>query len=205
MNTLKDPDPTVRSNAAKALGQMENSRALEALISALRDTDASVRLSAAEALGVIEKNTSPKMDPRVVGPLAEALSDPDVRVRQKAAWALIGDADKAMRVIPVREYVKEVFSPRALSALLEVMTKRDSAVIAGNITFFLEIGEPGSEDALMEALKKSGNQEMATLFLNCGNSKLEEAGSAWATAHNLNVRKVPARVGNSGGVWGGRK
>jgi hypothetical protein len=88
---------------------------------------------------------------------------------------LISDADKAMRAIPVRIYEKGVFSPRALNALLEIMTKRDSALVPGNIKFFLEIGEPGSEYALMELLHESGNQEMATLFLNCGNSKLEEA------------------------------
>jgi HEAT repeat protein len=51
INDLKDGDPIVRAAAAKMLGIMGGTRAVEPLISALADADYRVRLNAAEALG----------------------------------------------------------------------------------------------------------------------------------------------------------
>jgi hypothetical protein len=41
---------------------------------------------------------------------------------------------------------------------------------------------------------------MATSYLNCGNSQLEEAARTWATSHGYTVTELP--IGNSGPSWG---
>ncbi len=84
---LKDEDWYVRSNAAEALGEIGDARAVEPLIQALLgDESEGVRGEAAGALGHIG-------DARAVEPLIQALKDEDWWVRKEAAWALgkIGD------------------------------------------------------------------------------------------------------------------
>lgn len=79
-------DSWVRSDAARALGESKDSRALEPLIAALRDPYSNVRQSAATALGVLG-------DTRAVEPLINALQNQDQSVRQVVVKALgqLGD------------------------------------------------------------------------------------------------------------------
>jgi HEAT repeat protein len=51
---LKDKDSLVRAQAADALGQIKDVRAIEPLIAALKDKDSLVRERAADALGQIK-------------------------------------------------------------------------------------------------------------------------------------------------------
>ena len=76
----------VRRDAAEALGQIGDARAVGPLIAALRDDISSVRQAAAEALGQIG-------DTSAVEPLIAALRDASLGVRRAAADALgqIGD------------------------------------------------------------------------------------------------------------------
>ena len=71
INDLKNEDPQVREEAARALGKTADSQALEALFTALQDEDSSVRWNAAMALGEIE-------DPRVIKPLFAAMKHEDL-------------------------------------------------------------------------------------------------------------------------------
>jgi len=90
--------------------------------------------------------------------------------------------------------------PRAASILLAAWSESDTEVIAGAYSFFIRRGEPDSEDALIAALNRFGNSDMATDFLNCGNSKLGQAGSKWAGRHGFQMTRVP---GGGGSVqWG---
>ena len=54
-SALKDEDPTVRSNAAWVLGEIQDPKAVEPLIEALKDENSWVRQSAAGALEKITK------------------------------------------------------------------------------------------------------------------------------------------------------
>jgi cyclophilin family peptidyl-prolyl cis-trans isomerase/HEAT repeat protein len=78
---LKDPDATVRANAARVLGGAEDKEALDALIkAATQDPDARVRVAAIRALGALK-------DVRAVQPLEdyEAAKVIDVIRRDKLA------------------------------------------------------------------------------------------------------------------------
>ncbi len=78
---LDDPNPNVRSGAARALGKIGDPRALGSLIFRLRyDTDVEVRKSAVWALHM--------GGARSVGPLIESLRDPDEWVRFGAVIVL---------------------------------------------------------------------------------------------------------------------
>ena len=78
---LNDNDEEARDEAAQALGDLRDSRAIGALIQALKDKDAGVRESAVDALGTIGGE-------EVLRPLMDSLKDEDEDVREAAAEAL---------------------------------------------------------------------------------------------------------------------
>ena len=75
-------DWEVRWDAARALGEIKDPRAVEPLSAALKDENEYVRKAAAYALGEIK-------DPRAVEPLIAALKDEELHVRWAAAEALV--------------------------------------------------------------------------------------------------------------------
>jgi len=81
-----NPSRDVRFNAARALGEIRDPKAVESLLDLLKDQNRTVRLAAARALGFIK-------DERAVEPLSHALGDRTRMVRNYIAWALgeIGD------------------------------------------------------------------------------------------------------------------
>jgi len=80
--------------------------------------------------------------------------------------------------------------------------KDDLAFAAGAHSFFISKSEQKSIPILIDALNKYGNEEMATDFLNCGNSQLEEAGRAWVKKYGYEIKGVPD---GSGPQWGSKK
>jgi HEAT repeat protein len=196
--TLKDKDPGTRMCAVEALGKIKDPRAINPLIAALNDKGWEIRGSGFEASNNI--GTIP------VAYLNAAVKDRGWYLREKAAEALgeIGtlavepliaalmDTDTIVRK-GAAEALSNMNDPRAVSALLAAWKKGNSAVITGADFFFIQRGEPGSEDALIEALNQFGDREMAYDLLNCGNSKLEEAARAWAKSHGYQNMKIPGR------------
>ena len=82
IEALRHDDPNIRWDAARALGVLRDSRAVEPLISALNDPDPDVRRKAVLALSKIR-------DRRAVGAL-QACSEKNGNqvVRWAAAWGL---------------------------------------------------------------------------------------------------------------------
>ncbi len=91
---LHSENANIRVSAARALGQMRDTRALEPLIVALHDIDWNVRAFTAWALGMIG-------DARAIEPLIAALRDESGYVRASAAAAMgeIGDTRAAESLI----------------------------------------------------------------------------------------------------------
>ncbi len=217
---LKDSDAGVRGDAAWALGLFKDPRGVELLIAALKDSDAGAqcipsgfeprvnicaddslveigapavepliaalngsdsltREGAAMALGEIGNETG---GDHCVEPLIAALNDPDAGVRRVAAWALVRAAMTTGTGAQIRH--------DAVNALLDAMRKRELAVIAGASRFFIERGEPGSEEVLIQALNAQGNEWVAEDFLNCGNEALEAAAKKWVSGHGYGITYV---------------
>jgi HEAT repeat protein len=86
-NQLDNSNPSVRRNAAWAIGELTNmppsdrGDAVPQLITLLSDSDAWVRMAAARALGELH-------DHRAVAQLIATLSDNNWRVRELVVWAL---------------------------------------------------------------------------------------------------------------------
>ncbi len=83
----KDESPLVRDNAAFALGELGDNRAVPYLIKALRDSDEWVRKSAAKALGILKSKES-------FDALCQCLNDQSPTVRRTVARALAQIGDK---------------------------------------------------------------------------------------------------------------
>jgi hypothetical protein len=147
-----------------ALGKIQDHRAVEPLIAALEDKDPYVRLDAVWALGEIN-------DSKAIAPLAAALRDRDIRVQGKAGYAL-----------------SRINDPRASSALQN--RRRELAEVARNYKSYIKKGNADLEDVMIDVLRFYGDEEMALIYLNCGNSKLEDAAEEWAKAHRRRVERT---------------
>ena len=114
--------------AAHALGQLGDPRAVAPLIQALRDADGGVRREAAHALGQLG-------DSRVVEVLIQALHDADGGVRREAAHALgqLGD-------------------PRAVAPLIQALHDADSEVRWEAARTLRQLGDPRIVAPLIQAL-----------------------------------------------------
>ena len=78
---LQNESWQIRWDAAAALGETKDPRAVEPLSVALKDENSYVRMTAARSLGMID-------DPRVIPPLIEALKEESHGVQKNAALSL---------------------------------------------------------------------------------------------------------------------
>ena len=93
VGALDSPAPDLRSNAARALGQIGDPQALEALIKLLNDPEWSVREAAAWGAARMQ-------DPRLIEMLAAALKSPNIATRETAAKAFGQFIFPDKRIIP---------------------------------------------------------------------------------------------------------
>jgi hypothetical protein len=156
---LKSPDRNVRGTAVEALGQSKDPHAVKPLIGALKDSDPYVRAFADTALINI--------GPLAVESLISTLNDSDPYVPALSAMAL-----------------STIKDPRSHRALMTALNERNTKVILGIHTYYVKLGVPGSEPALIETLNKFPSRRMAEEFLNSGNPVLAGAANDWATKYH---------------------
>ncbi len=176
-----DLDPGVRWRSAEALGNIKDPFAMRSLFAALEgDENMGVKTRASAALCAIGAPA--------VEFLVSALHDQSVDVRLLAADAL-----------------SKIKDTRIKSALASVIQARDFPVIRELCEFYVKLGEPESEDILIEALNTSGVQEdgkigvqgdlkkVALCLVTSGNPKLDAAGRSWAARNGYEIqeRAVP--------------
>jgi HEAT repeat protein len=128
---LKRESRELSAGVAKALGEIGDARAVDALIEALKDEDSDVYWNSIDALVKIAKK-----DLGLVDKLIKALRDEDSYVRISVAWALgeIGDAS-------------------AVDALIEALRDEDSYVRESVAWALGAIGDARAVDSLIKTLK----------------------------------------------------
>jgi HEAT repeat protein len=210
IDVLKSGNHLARANAARALGEIKDPRAIGPLIDSLADAGWDDEKMVIEALA--------KISQPAVGPLIAALKDKGrlPRIRRNAAKAL-GRIKARSAVEPLVEALEdteisvrmsaasalaEIKRSRAIEVLLSKSRSRDLAVVAGAYRFFIARGEGGTESVLIEALDKYGDAGMAKDFLNCGNARLNDRAGKWLSRHGYVV--IPTSQRESPLRWGGR-
>lgn len=164
---LKDKNYILRKDAAQALGELADPRAIEQLVSALQyrglsaDKDLPVRVAAAIALGKLG-------DPQAIEPLVAILqgrkfAPGDVPVRSAIVTAL-GDLANplvveplitALKDAPIRDSVVVSFGKLgdyALEPLLKALKDKDKTVRMSAAAALGELGNPQGVEPLIAAL-----------------------------------------------------
>ncbi len=128
INALNHENYYVRSNAAKALGNIGNEAAVSALINALNDKNSDVRMRATIGLGKIGNEVA-------VSALINALNHENYYVRSNAAEALGNIGNQA-----------------AVSALINALNDKNSDVRSNAAEALGNIGNQAAVSALINAL-----------------------------------------------------
>jgi len=123
IHELQSHDPLVRRQAAEALGEIKDPRAVDPLTTVLKDKDALIRRHAVKALGKIK-------DARAVSPLIGILNDHDEQshVRMTAAEAL-GSIGERRAVEPLVSALKNSLWAVRSSAAIALGTIRDPRAV----------------------------------------------------------------------------
>ncbi|MFA6056254.1 MAG: HEAT repeat domain-containing protein [Thermodesulfovibrionales bacterium] len=138
IKALRDRNSIVRKNAAEALGEIKDKSATDPLITALEDDDGTVRQYAAEALGKIGDN-------RALKPLTVALRDRKSKVQEGAREA-------------IEKIIWDMKAKHLLSPLHASLKSRESVVRTMAAKALMELRDPFSVDALIEALNDDDAQ-----------------------------------------------
>lgn len=185
---LHDPDPVVRSDAARVLGITARPQAVAALTGALQDPDKNVRRSAVAALAKIKtpdaiqalltalhdsywfvrSDAASALGPleatQAVGPLFDALRDPDSNVQSAATSSLLFLA--RVPGAPVEEYAKHLNDPlpqvSSLAAICCVLLKDARAFPV--LAKFLQTGDAPTRLNIVRALGQSGDPDAIPLL-----------------------------------------
>lgn len=159
INALHSPDEEVREEAARALGELGDPRAVEPLIGLLADENRYVRREAAKSLGKIG-------DERAIVPLINALKDEDRYGREGAAEGLGDMGEKAFpHLVSAMEdadwhvrmgaavALRLIGDRKALPVLIRAMQDENRFVRREVIKSLGRIGDHSVIDTLVAALK----------------------------------------------------
>jgi HEAT repeat protein len=170
----------IRKEAAVALREIGDARAVEPLIAILKDSDSGVRIESVRALEVLG-------DTRAVEPLiATLMNERDFSVRSWAARALGQIGDKRA-VVPLIAALKDVWiQGQAVEALGNIA---DEKAVDPLISFLIEVSDNYSRDAAVRSLGKIGNTKAVEFLISALEDKSPDIqGSAARALTQLNVR-----------------
>jgi HEAT repeat protein len=156
IQALKDKD--AKESAARALGAINDPKAVDILIKELRMGKGGFKEGAALALGYIG-------DPKAIIPLIQSLKygEPEIQVVVAIALGLI-EAAKYRRCINWGNSPGSAPSSKITDALIRALKDNDSTVRAAVASVLGEIGDPQALNQLVNALRdKDGKVRMAAV------------------------------------------
>jgi hypothetical protein len=97
-------------------------------------------------------------------------------------------------------------NPAAIAPLISALKKPDYELILDLYSFYIQLGRPGSQKALLATLNHEGFTErsspMAFAFLASGNKVLVAGTRRWAAANGLTITGSPGGLGPKWGQTG---
>jgi hypothetical protein len=168
ISQLRDPNSDARQDAADALRDLQDPRAVEPLVAALDDPNHAVRKHAAWALGNIK-------DARAVEPLIIALKEPDLDVQMAVVRALgeikdlravgpliaaLKDGDRDVQMMAAIE-LGEIKDSRAVEPLIAALKDADPKVQIPAAVALGNIKDPRAVEPLTTALEGSNYEVRA--------------------------------------------
>jgi len=152
-STLKSTNRDVRIGVIEALGEIKDSRAIQALIPLLNDPSSEVRWATAVALGEIGNAAA---IPHLVG----ALQDVDEYVRYGAAialeklrWQPADDIERGYLYLGKQEWEQlEALGETAIKPLIRALKDKNADVRIKVVELLGRIGSPRSSSSLIRAL-----------------------------------------------------
>ncbi len=207
---LRDDDPGVVASAAEALGLIGDPDTVRPLARLLDSRSSAVLTAALHALAWIG-------DPQAVAAIEElalrrgatpAADRAGREVRRMAVYALGEIGDRSARGTLVEVLGTDPSTARAAAWALVRLYRKDVSPLLPllddprNLALayaLVDKGQPGTEDALVDALLSYGGLQLAEYYLNCGNRQLERAAHTWADRNGYTVYQAP---GAGGGQWG---
>ncbi len=174
----------IRAEAANALGNIKDSRAVESLLAVVKDEDAGwyLRQEASDALGkigdksIIHDLLPYLLDWAVSKNVAVALSD--------LGWKPESIEDKIHFFIASRDKNDLIQTwDTTKTVLLKDVESEESRLIENALYAFIGIGKSEIIPELIEKLNQKGTKIMAEAYLNCGHDELSKAAKDWADKH----------------------
>jgi hypothetical protein len=144
-------------------------------------------------------------DERAVDTLINALQQENIRWD---AARLLGEIGDKRAIVPLIELFQDDDSDVIIEALAhtsyltDLLPYLDQESTVWVYKVLIQIGEEQTEDDLIEALWRFGDEAMAVTYLNCGNPALEEAARDWASENGYSVASLPSAGGSGGLEWG---
>ncbi len=156
LTALKDSNPSVRAEAADALGNLDDQKATNALISLFTDDEKSVRSNAAKSLGGLE-------GAKALEPLISALNDREQRVRLKAAESL-GRLGNGKAVDPLISALKDS-SPGVRMAAVRALGELGDKKAVDSMESVLEDPNPGVRAKAARTSGTLGNRKVVPVLV----------------------------------------
>ena len=92
------------------------------------------------------------------------------------------------------------YHPDALTSLTSAINKNGVRTIAKNYPFYIRLGQSGSEQILLKALRYNFNITMCVDYLNCGSKTIEDGATKIAKDNGYTV--TSGFGSHSGPIWG---
>lgn len=206
---LKIEDEDIKVRAIKLFADLGNSEAIKPLFNVILEKDTHLHEEIFEAFS--------RLGDAGIGALIASFKIPDKDVKVGAAKKLIEIGEPAVNSL-IFALKEEDYSIRWLSAATlcklshlplvkrlvseidDDISEEDIEMASWAYPFYILMGVPGSDEIMVKALEKYGDEVMAEDFMNCGNKILADAAYKWAEDNGFEVEQKESTVGTL--KWG---
>lgn len=173
----------------KLIEHWEQDRNSETLLNAIKLFDQKVVLHLSDQ--IVNDNSSIDLLARIGEPSISTMKR-KMRSNEQSIRFAAGDV-----LVKMIEY-----HPNALTTLTSAINKNGIKTIARNYPFYIRLGQSGSEQILLKALRYNFTSTMGVDYLNCGSKTLEDGATKIAKDNGYIV--TPGFGNHSGPIWGNR-